>query len=155
VLNSIVQENLAGVQVVKAFVREPYEIDRFQDHNVDYMEDNIRVGRLMAIALPLLGILTNLGIVSVAWFGRMSVNDERLTVGQLVASNSYLMIGMVPLLLLGNMLTMMSRAKASSERVRDVLDTEPVVMLISALLAAFLIWSSLHVLPHKRMISQL
>jgi len=126
-LNSIVQENLAGVQVVKAFVREPYEIDRFQSHNVDYMEDNIRVGRLMAVALPLLAILTNLGIVAVAWFGGVSVIDGRLSVGELVAFNSYLMIGMAPLLLLSNMLTMMTRAETSAERVWEILDTEPVV----------------------------
>jgi len=131
-LNSIVQENLAGVQVVKAFVREPYEIDRFQSHNADYMEDNIRVGRLMAVALPLLAILTNLGIVAVAWFGGVSVIDGRLTVGELVAFNSYLMIGMAPLLLLGNMLTMMTRAETSSERVWEILDTEPVVKVAAS-----------------------
>jgi ATP-binding cassette subfamily B multidrug efflux pump len=131
-LNSIVQENLAGVQVVKAFVREPYEIDRFQSHNADYMEDNIRVGRLMAVALPLLAILTNLGIVAVAWFGGVSVIGGRLTVGELVAFNSYLMIGMAPLLLLSNMLTMMTRAETSAERVWEILDTEPVVKVAAS-----------------------
>ncbi len=131
-LNSIVQENLAGVQVVKAFVREPYEIDRFNTHNVDYMEDNIRVGRLMAVALPLLAILTNLGIVAVAWFGGMSTIGGRLTIGQLVAFNSYLMIGMAPLLLLGSMLTMMTRAEASAERVWEIYDTEPVVKVAAS-----------------------
>ena len=131
-LNSIVQENLAGVQVVKAFVREPYEIARFNDHNVDYMEDNIRVGRLMAVALPLLAILTNLGIVAVAWFGGLSTIGGRLTVGELVAFNSYLMIGMAPLLLLGNVLTMMSRAETSAGRVWEIFDTEPVVKLAAS-----------------------
>ncbi len=131
-LNSIVQENLAGVQVVKAFVREPYEIERFQTHNVDYMEDNIRVGRLMAVALPSLAILTNLGIVAVAWFGGLSTIDGRLTVGELVAFNSYLMIGMAPLLLLSNILTMMSRAETSAGRVWEILDTEPVIKVAAS-----------------------
>ncbi len=126
-LNTIVQENLAGVSVVKAFVREVHEIDRFHGINQDYMAQNIKVGRLMAITLPILTLLTNLGIVAVVWFGGLSVIGGRLTIGELVAFNSYLMIGMAPLLLLGNILTMVSRADASAARVWEVLDTEPVV----------------------------
>jgi len=126
-LNIIVQENLAGVQVVKAFVREKYEIDRFLDHNANYMEQNIRVGRLMAVALPVLTLLTNLGIVAIIWFGGADVIDGRLSLGELVAFNNYLMIGMTPLLLLGNILTMVSRADASAQRVMEILDTEALV----------------------------
>jgi ATP-binding cassette subfamily B protein len=128
-LNTIVQENLAGVRVVKAFVRERYEIDRFETCNTDYMQENIKVGRLMAVAMPLLAILTNLGIVAVVWFGGMSVIGGRLSVGELVAFNSYLMIGMAPLLLLGNILTLVSRAEASAERAWEVLDTKPIVQI--------------------------
>lgn len=124
-LNTVVQENLAGAQVIKAFVREKYEIGRFAGSNVDYMEQNIRVGRLMAIALPVLTILTNLGIVAITWRGGGDVIGGRLSIGELVAFNSYLMIGMTPLLLLGNILTMVSRAEASAERVLEVLETEP------------------------------
>lgn len=124
-LNTVVQENLAGAQVIKAFVREKYEIDRFAGGNADYMEQNIRVGRLMAIALPVLTILTNLGIVAVTWRGGGDVIGGRLSIGELIAFNSYLMIGMTPLLLLGNILTMVSRAEASAERVLEVLETEP------------------------------
>ena len=126
-LNRAVQENLAGVQVVKAFVREQYEIDRFGCHNEDYMRENIKVGRLMAIALPLLTLLTNLGIVAVVWYGGQDVLGGRLTLGELVAFNSYLMIGMAPLMLLGNVLTMVSRADASAGRIWEVLDTRPAV----------------------------
>ena len=68
-LNTIVQENLAGVQVVKAFVRERFEIGRFTTINDDYMQENIKVGRITGVALPILTILTNLGIVAVIWFG--------------------------------------------------------------------------------------
>ena len=124
-LNTAVQENLAGVQVVKAFVRERYEIGRFQRHNEGYMQENIRVGRLMAIALPVLTLLTNMGIVAVVWFGGRDVIGGRLTLGELVAFNSYLMIGMAPLMLLGNVLTMVSRAEASAGRIWEVLDTRP------------------------------
>jgi ATP-binding cassette subfamily B protein len=126
-LNTIVQENLAGVQVVKAFVREHYEIDRFAGFNSDYRDENINVGRLMAMALPALAILTNLGIVAVLWFGGRDAITGRLTVGELVAFNNYLLIGMAPLLLLSNVLNMVSRAEASAERVWELLDTEPAV----------------------------
>jgi ATP-binding cassette subfamily B protein len=126
-LNTSVQENLAGVQVVKAFVRERFEIGRFGEYNNDYMEQNIKVGRLMAVAAPLLAVLTNLGVVVVVWFGGVNVIGGRLSVGEFVAFNNYLLIGMGPLMQLGNMLTMVSRAETSAQRVWEVLDTEPVV----------------------------
>jgi ATP-binding cassette subfamily B multidrug efflux pump len=128
-LNTAVQENLAGVQVVKAFVRERYEIARFRQHNEGYMQENIKVGRLMAVALPVLTLLTDLGIVAVVWFGGRDVVGGRLTLGELVAFNSYLMIGMAPLMLLGNVLTMVSRAEASAGRIWEVLDTRPAIQV--------------------------
>ncbi len=129
-LNTSVQENLAGVQVVKAFVREPFEIDRFQDHNRNFMQENIKVGRLMAVAMPMVTLLTNLGIVAVVWFGGLDVTGGRLTLGELVAFNNYLMIGMAPLMMLGNILTMVSRADASAQRFLEVLDTQPAISVI-------------------------
>jgi ATP-binding cassette subfamily B protein len=126
-LNTLVQENLAGVRVVKAFVREQFEIDRFAERNTDYMQQHIKVGRLIAVALPLLLLLTNLGSVAVIWFGGLDVIGGDLSVGQLIAFNNYLMIGMAPLMLLGNMLTMATRAEASAARVLEVLDAEPLV----------------------------
>ena len=126
-LNTTVQENLAGVQVVKAFVRERFEIDRFKISNDAYMAENIKVGKLMAVAMPVLAILTNLGIVAVVWFGGRDVIGGSLTLGELVAFNNYLMIGMAPLMLLGNILTMISRAEASAARFLEVLDTQPAV----------------------------
>ena len=124
-LNTIVQENLAGAHLVKAFVRERYEIDRFDDHSYDYMRQNIRVGRILALVMPILTVLTNLGIVAVIWFGGLDVIGGRLSVGELVAFNNYIMIGMAPLLLLGNMVTMASRAEASAARVLELFDNEP------------------------------
>jgi ATP-binding cassette subfamily B protein len=126
-LNTMVQENLAGIQVVKAFVREKYTIDRFDEANVDLMDQNIRVGHLMAVALPALTLLTNIGLVAAIWFGGSDTINDRLTVGELVAFCNYLMISMAPLMLLGNMMTMVSRAEASAGRIWEVLDTEPAV----------------------------
>lgn len=126
-LNTVLQENLAGVQVVKAFVRERFEIDRFNRYNDDYMAQTIKVGRLLALAIPTLSIITNVGLVAVAWWGGHDVIAGRLTVGQLVAFNSYLLIGMAPLMLLSNILNSISRAEASSERILEILDTEPAI----------------------------
>ncbi len=124
-LNTVIQENLAGTHLVKAFVREPYEIDRFGDRNLEYMERNIRVGRILALVTPLLAIITNVGLVAVMWFGGVDVVHGQFTIGELVAFNNYLLIGMAPVLLLGNMVTMASRAEASSVRVLEVFDTKP------------------------------
>jgi len=126
-LNTRVQENLAGVEVVKIFVRERFEVGRFNTCNQDYMRENIQVGRLMAVALPVLTTLTNLGIVAVVWYGGQDVIGGRLTLGELVAFNNYLMIGMAPLMMLGNILTMVSRAEASAARYFEVLDTQPAI----------------------------
>lgn len=124
-LNTVIQENLAGTALVKAFVREQYEIDRFADRNVDYMERNIRVGRILALVMPVLMVVTNLGLVAVIWFGGHDVVHGQFSVGELIAFNNYLMIGMTPVLLLGNMVTLASRAEASAVRVLEVFDTPP------------------------------
>ncbi len=124
-MNTVVQENLAGIRVVKAFVRESYEVDAFEQRSDDYTLENIQVGRILSVVMPTLTVLTNLGIVAVIWFGGLDVIDKRISLGGLVAFNNYLMIGMTPLLLLGNMLNMASRAEASAERVLEVFNTDP------------------------------
>lgn len=131
-LNTVIQENLAGIRVVKAFVREDDEIRRFDEYNDDYMQQNIRVGRILALVMPALTVLTNLGIVGVIWFGGLDVINGRLSLGELIAFNNYLMIGMTPLLLLGNMLSMASRAEASAARVLEILDTAPQIQSSAA-----------------------
>ncbi len=124
-LNTMVQENLAGVRVVKAYVREPYAIERFAEVNEAYMEQNVRVGRYLAVVLPVLLVLTNVGAALAIWRGGLDVNSGRISIGELVAFNNYVMIGMSPLLLLSNILTMVSRANASAMRILEVLDTQP------------------------------
>lgn len=126
-LNTAVQENLAGVHLVKAYVREQHEVERFNDLNQDYMEQNIKVGRYLALVLPVLLILTNVGVTVIIWRGGFDVINGRLTVGELVAFNNYLLIGMAPLLLLSNILSMISRAEASAKRIIEVQETEPLV----------------------------
>ena len=130
-LNTPVQENLAGVQVVKAFVREPHAIEQFEQGNAAYLAENVRVGRLLALAIPALTFVTNVGMVAVIWFGGVDTINGRLSVGELVAFNNYLLIGMAPLLLLSNILAMVSRAEVSAERVLDLLHTSPAIQIVS------------------------
>ena len=131
-LNVVVQENLSGMSEVRAFVQEKAQIARFADANESLVDQNIKVGRLVAISMPLIALFTNFGLVGLAWFGGSAVIAEDITLGQLVAFNSYLMVGLTPLLLLSGMLAMFSRATASSERIWEILDTEPVVKVPTA-----------------------
>ena len=126
-LNTLVQENLAGVHVVKAFVREQHEIELFEEQNQEYMEQNIQVGRYLALVMPILLVLTNVGATLAIWRGGIDVIGGRLTIGELVAFSNYMLIGMSPLLLLSNILSMVSRAEASSKRIVEVQDTEPAI----------------------------
>ena len=131
-LNTLVQENLAGVHVVKAFVREEHEIELFEVQNQEYMAQNIQVGKYLALVMPVLLILTNIGATLAIWRGGIDVIGGRLTIGELVAFSNYLLIGMSPLLLLSNILSMVSRAEASSKRIVEVQDTEPAIQAPSS-----------------------
>lgn len=128
-LNVVVQENLAGMSEVRAFVQEQAQIARFEDANEDLVGQNIRVGRLIALAMPAIALFTHLGLVAMAWFGGTAVIGNYISLGELVAFNSYLMIGLTPLLLLAGMLAMFSRATASAARIWEILDTEPTVQV--------------------------
>ncbi len=127
-LNTVLQENLAGVRVVQAFAREPYERDRFADANLDLMKQSIDVGRMIAWAFPLIFLLANLGTLAVVWLGGLQVIGGRLTIGELVAFQSYLMMTMFPLFMLGMIIAMVSQASASAERVFEILDAESEVV---------------------------
>ncbi|HSJ52625.1 MAG TPA: ABC transporter ATP-binding protein, partial [Anaerolineae bacterium] len=127
-LNTVLQENLAGVRVVQAFAREPYEAGRFESANTDLMEQSIAVGRMMSQAFPLIFLLANLGTLAVIWLGGLQVIGGRLTVGELVAFQSYLMMTMFPLFMLGMIIAMVSQAAASADRVFEILDAQSEVV---------------------------
>ncbi|MFC2054190.1 ABC transporter ATP-binding protein [Chloroflexota bacterium] len=127
-LNTVLQENLAGVRVVKAFAREPYECQRFSTANQDLMNKMIEVGKIMATAIPLIFLIVNLGTLAVIWLGGLQVIGGRLTIGELVAFQSYLMMATFPVLILGMIIAMISQASASAERVFEILDTKSEVL---------------------------
>ncbi len=123
-LNTILQENLAGVQVVKAFAREPFEAERFGKSNRELLDEFLKVARLMAFLFPTLFLVFNLSTLAIYWYGGFQVIGGHLTVGQLVAFNTYLMMVMMPVGILGMIVTMISRAAASAERVFEILDAQ-------------------------------
>jgi ATP-binding cassette subfamily B multidrug efflux pump len=123
-LNTVLQENLAGVRVVKAFVRERHEIERFEGANVELMEKNIRIMRLVAILMPTMVLIMNLAVAGAIWIGGASTTGGGLTPGQIVASINYLMFAMFPLMMLAGMMGPIAAANASAGRILEVLDAE-------------------------------
>lgn len=126
-LNTVFQENLAGVRVVKAFVRSEHEKQRFDAVNVGLMQQGTRVGRFLAILLPILHYLVNLGIVAVIALGGVLAVRGSLSVGQIIAFNSYLLWFMMALTNLGMMVGFISASDASAQRIFEVLDEVPEV----------------------------
>lgn len=126
-LNTVLQENLAGVRVVKAFIREPHEIGRFEDANVKLMNQNIRVMRLVAILLPTMTFVLNIAIIGVIWYGGTATLAGTMTPGKIVASVNYLTFALFPLMMLTGMLAPVAAADASASRILEVLDAEPKV----------------------------
>lgn len=122
VLNSILQENLAGVRVVKAFARSDYEVDRFRKINAEYRDENLGFVRQASMAFPTLFFFSNMGTIIVIGFGGWLVMGNRLSVGELVAFNTYLMFLVQPLLAIGFLSGIIIRAGVSSERIFEVLD---------------------------------
>jgi len=126
-LNTVLQENLAGVRVVKAFVREEHEARRFDSANEALMTQTIRVSELLAVFLPAMLLVLNLAIVGAVWIGGLAAMEGDLTVGEVVAAINYLSFALFPLLMLAGMMGPVAAAEASAVRILEVLDDEPEV----------------------------
>jgi len=126
-LNTLVQENLAGVRLVKAFVRADYEQQQFGAGNDSLMEQTISATRLVAVVMPAMMLTINLGIAGVIWFGGIQVLSGDLQVGQILAFVNYLLSTLFSLMMLGMLLMRVFRAIASADRIQQVLDSQPEV----------------------------
>ena len=124
-LNNVLQENLAGVRVVKAFVRANHENQRFAEANQDFTNQNISAMRLMAVLMPVMMILMNLGGVAIIWFGGIEVIQGSMTVGEIMAFTNYLMTAMFPMLMLAMIIGTLAASEASAKRITEVMDSEP------------------------------
>lgn len=122
-VNTVLQENLSGIRVVKAFVRAKHEQKRFYTANKDYTETAIKAVRLMSLNMPLMMLVLNVSIVAVLWYGGLQSWNGSLPVGQLIAFINYITQLLMSMLMLSNMLTFFSRAKVSADRENEVFST--------------------------------
>jgi ATP-binding cassette, subfamily B, multidrug efflux pump len=121
-LNTVLQEDLSGVRVIRAFAREDYETDRYKAVNDELLEKNLTTVRVFANNFPFVFLFANLGTLAIIWFGGWQVIGGRLSIGELVAFNTLLGFMLFPILTIGFLSASISRAGASSQRVFDVLD---------------------------------
>jgi ATP-binding cassette subfamily B protein len=127
-LNTVLQENLVGVRVVQAFAREPYEAGRYRTMNDELLDVNLTLLRGFANNFPLIFLISNLGTLAVIWLGGRQVIGGALTIGELVAFNTYLTLLLMPIMMLGMIAAQISRAGVSAERIFEVLDTQSEVV---------------------------
>jgi ATP-binding cassette subfamily B protein len=123
-LNAVLQENLLGVRVVKAFVREEAEHDRYSSLNNELVAVNMKTIRAIRNTFPFIFLVSNLVIVVVVGYGGVAVINKQFSVGELVAFNAYLLLILQPILLIGFAAPAIAGASSSAERVYEVLDAE-------------------------------
>jgi len=124
-LNTVMQENLAGVRVVKAFVRAAHEIRRFGSANDSLMAQTVHAARTVAVTGPATMLALNLGVVGAVWFGGLQVTYGAMKTGELIAFINYLMRTLMSLTFVSMLVMRAARAEASAERVQEVLSSEP------------------------------
>jgi ATP-binding cassette subfamily B multidrug efflux pump len=127
VLNTVLQENVAGSRLIKAFVRGDSQAKRFQASNNDYASNSIEVMQFMALMMPILTMCVNIGMVVVIWWGGLHVAEGDMTVGQIVAFTNYLLTTMTPLVMMTMLSNTWASGVASAKRVNEVLDVDPAI----------------------------
>ena len=124
-LSTVLQENIAGIRLIKAFVRGEFEFARFDKANQAFASDSISVMKFMASMPPLLTLCINAGMVLVIWVGGLDAIAGKLTIGQVVAFTNYLLTTMAPLIFMANLTNVWAGGMASSRRIVEVLDIQP------------------------------
>ena len=128
VVNRVLREQISGVRVVRAFVREPLETQRFEDANVQLTDTAVRAGRLMALMFPTVMLVLNASSVAVLWFGAARVNNGDIEIGALIAFLNYLMQILFSVMMATFMAVMVPRASVSADRITEVLHTDSSVV---------------------------
>ncbi len=127
-VNRVLREQITGMRVVRAFVREPHETRRFAKVNDDVTETSLRAGRLMAFFFPIVIMVLNVSSAAVLWFGGSRVDKGTLSVGSMIAFLSYLSQILISVMQATFMAVMIPRAAVCAERIQEVLDTVPSVV---------------------------
>ncbi|SDL09106.1 ABC transporter ATP-binding protein [Tessaracoccus oleiagri] len=123
-LNRVLREQITGIRVVRAFVREEHEAKRFDVANAELTDTTLKVGRLMVFLFPFVGFVMNLSTVGVMWFGAHRIADGQLEIGQLTAFIAYLMQILISVMMTTMLLVMAPRAAVCADRILEVLETE-------------------------------
>lgn len=126
-LNTVMQENLMGVRVVKAFVRGPREEERFGQANRELMTLAVKAARTVAVGWPLMMFILQLGVAAVLWFGGRHVIAGTMQIGQIIAFVNYLFGTLFSLVMVSMLVMSFSRAEASARRIEEVLISQPAV----------------------------
>jgi ATP-binding cassette subfamily B protein len=124
-INARAQENLSGIRVVKAYAREPYEVEQFGAASEDYVDANLKLFRVQSMLHPLLSTVAGFGVVAILLVGGRLVIDGEITLGTFVAFNGYLMMLFWPVIALGWVMNMTEQGLASMQRMNDVMSEEP------------------------------
>jgi subfamily B ATP-binding cassette protein MsbA len=124
-ISSLLQETIAGIEVVKSFATEKKEIQRFQQENIRNFRLAMRRTQVVALLSPLIEILTTIGLSAILWYGAWEVVRGGLTTGKLISFLGYVSLAIHPLNQLGKTYSLYQRALASAERIFEILDTEP------------------------------
>jgi ATP-binding cassette subfamily B protein len=127
-VNKVLREQITGIRVVRAFVREPAERERFEDANAELTDTALRVGRLMARMFPIVMLILNTSSVAVLWFGAHRIDGGQMQIGSLTAFLSYLVQILMSIMMATFMLVLIPRAAVCAERLTEVLETESTVV---------------------------
>ncbi|MFI1204652.1 ABC transporter ATP-binding protein [Streptomyces sp. NPDC020883] len=123
-VNRVLREQIGGIRVIRAFVRDDHERERFARANTDLYDVSMRAGRLMSTMFPLVMLIVNLSSVAVVWFGALRIDAQKMEIGALTAFLSYLMYILMSIMMATFMVMMLPRAEVCAERIQEVLATE-------------------------------
>ncbi len=127
-VNRVLREQISGIRVIRAFVREPFETERFGDTNTALTDVSIYVGRWMAAMFPAVMLVMNISSVAVLWFGGLRVDAGAMQIGSLTAFLTYIIQILMSVMMATFMFMLLPRAAVSANRIGEVLETEPSVV---------------------------
>ena len=130
-VNRVMREQITGIRVIRAFVRDDVEQDRYEEANDELTDVSLKVGKLMALMFPIVLLVVNLSSVAVLWFGAHRIDSGGMQIGALTAFLSYLMYILMSIMMATFMFVMIPRAEVCAERIKEVLDTESSVRIAS------------------------
>lgn len=128
-LNGVMREQIQGIRVIRAFVKEKHETQRFDDANQAYLDVAVATGRLMSLMFPTVMLIMNVSVVLATWFGGYRIASGDLQVGTLTAFQNYLIQILMAVMMATFMLMLWPRAEVSAERITEVLETEPSIVV--------------------------